>query len=116
MPEYDPRLILDYASPVEDDAEMGLRAAQAAPWAPTVDEWRVMAGQAPAEDAAVGKLHAMATGIRFGNLDDEPAPPPPAPGQPPGAPPPPGGRGLAALTADELADLRRLAAKMERRP
>jgi hypothetical protein len=40
VPEYDERLILDYVSPVQEDKERQLKAAQIAPWALTVDEWR----------------------------------------------------------------------------
>lgn len=50
IPEWDDRLILDYVSPVSEDREFALRAAQAAPWSLMVDEWRQAQGQAPLPD------------------------------------------------------------------
>lgn len=45
--EFDERLILDYESPVEEDAERQMKAASLAPWALTVDEWRARQGEEP---------------------------------------------------------------------
>ena len=42
IPLYDDRLILDYATPIEEDREHNLKVAQAAPWALSVNEWREM--------------------------------------------------------------------------
>jgi len=44
MPMYDERLVLGYDSPVEEDYDFQLRAMQAAPFAPTINEWRSMQG------------------------------------------------------------------------
>jgi phage portal protein BeeE len=116
IPEYDERLIVDYASPVEDDAELGLEAAKVAPWALDTDEWRALMGHPPSEDPKVGKLHAMPLGTRYGQLDDEP-PAPVAPfGQPAGGngtAPKPAPRDFSRLSTDELLDLRRLVGKVE---
>jgi hypothetical protein len=38
--EYDEKLILGYESPVAEDREYQLRAAETAPWSRTVNEWR----------------------------------------------------------------------------
>jgi len=129
VPEYDDRLILDYASPVEDDAELGLEAAKVAPWALDVNEWRRMAGHAPT-DEPWGELHAMPGGTRYGELTDPPPAPlvpvgpdgePVRPMGPSGGPPKPGAPGkpkpkpkdFSALTTTELLDLRRLVGKMK---
>lgn len=56
--DFDERLILDYESPVEEDAERQLKAAQLAPWALTVDEWRVLQGEEPLPDGA-GQVHMV---------------------------------------------------------
>ena len=47
VPDYDERLILDYESPVQEDKEFHLKAAQAAPYSTTIDEWRTMRGEEP---------------------------------------------------------------------
>lgn len=47
IPEYDDRLILDFVSPVQDDKVFQLEGMKAAPWAPTVDEWREIQGLPP---------------------------------------------------------------------
>lgn len=57
-PEYDERLIVDYASPIEEDAERHLQAATAAPWALLVDEWRELSGLAPL-DGGRGRVHMI---------------------------------------------------------
>lgn len=57
VPQFDERLILDYISPVTRDRELELDAAKAAPWAPTVDEWRDMQGLDALEDARAGAAH-----------------------------------------------------------
>lgn len=56
--DFDERLILDYESPVEEDAERQLKAAQLAPWALTVDEWRVLQGQ-EALPGGAGQVHMV---------------------------------------------------------
>lgn len=47
VPEYDPRLILDYDSLVQEDKEFDLKAYQAKPGTATVDEWRKIQGLPP---------------------------------------------------------------------
>ena len=42
VPMYDDRLILHYASPIEEDREHALKVAKAAPWALSINEWREM--------------------------------------------------------------------------
>lgn len=56
--DYDERLILDYESPVEEDSERQLKAAQLAPWALKADEWRVLQGEDPLPDGA-GQVHMV---------------------------------------------------------
>ncbi|HQE50603.1 MAG TPA: hypothetical protein PKV93_14780, partial [Fervidobacterium sp.] len=45
------RLILEYDNPVPEDKEYALRAAQAAPWSLTVNEWRELSGHGALTDA-----------------------------------------------------------------
>jgi hypothetical protein len=45
--QFDPRLVLDYDSPVAEDKEHNLKVYTAAPWAFMVDEWRSLGGQEP---------------------------------------------------------------------
>lgn len=47
VPDYDPRLIIDYDSPVQEDREFTLKAYQAKPSTITVDEWRKLQGLSP---------------------------------------------------------------------
>lgn len=47
IPDYDPRLIIDYDSPVQEDREFTLKAYQAKPSTITVDEWRCLQGLPP---------------------------------------------------------------------
>lgn len=86
VPEFDDRLILDYVSPVQEDRERQLKAAEAAPWALTVDEWRALAGKAPLEDEDNGKLHMLPPNSKFGEIEKTPDPPPVPPGGMPGVP------------------------------
>lgn len=44
VPKYDERLILGYDSPVEEDHEFQLKAMEAEPSAPTINEWRAVQG------------------------------------------------------------------------
>lgn len=48
--EYDPRLVLDFPSPVAEDKEHELNIRKAAPWAWDQDEWRRLAGDQPMAD------------------------------------------------------------------
>ena len=56
--EFDDRLILDFVSPVQEDKEFNLKAAQAAPWSLTVDEWREIQGKPPKDDGS-GNVHMV---------------------------------------------------------
>lgn len=56
LPLFDERLILDYESPVVRDHELELDAGKAAPWAMTMDEWRVLQGQ-EAKPNGQGQVH-----------------------------------------------------------
>lgn len=47
VPDYDPRLIIDYDSPVQEDMEFTLKAYQAKPATVTIDEWRKIQGLPP---------------------------------------------------------------------
>lgn len=58
VPEYDERLVCDYVSPVQEDTAFRLQAMQAAPWAPTVDEWRTLQGLPEKEDGS-GAVHMV---------------------------------------------------------
>lgn len=50
VPRYDHRIVLEYASPVEEDREFALKVRIAAPWAFTIDQWREVNGDNPLED------------------------------------------------------------------
>jgi HK97 family phage portal protein len=50
VPDFDERIIVDYVSPVAEDKEYHLRAAQSASWALTINEWREMMGKEPLPD------------------------------------------------------------------
>jgi len=50
VPQFDDRLVIDYESPVTEDREFILRAAQSAPWSLTIDEWRELQGLEPLPD------------------------------------------------------------------
>ena len=58
VPEFDERIILEYESPIEEDADRELSAAEKAPWALTVNEWRDKAGVDPLEDEK-GDVHMV---------------------------------------------------------
>lgn len=59
VPLYDERLVFEFESPVEEDREFALKAAQAQPAAPTVDEWRELQRLSPHQDPASGKSHLV---------------------------------------------------------
>jgi hypothetical protein len=77
VPEYDERLILDYVSPVQEDKEHQLKAAQIAPWALTVDEWRGLIGKSEKENGS-GNVHIMMANL-FPTENFEPISVTPAP-------------------------------------
>lgn len=76
VPEFDERLIINYVSPVTDDEELRLKAATAAPWAQSVDEWREMMGREKLEDDK-GKVHVFTSGLTEHTMGEEPPPPDP---------------------------------------
>lgn len=83
-PEYDERLIVEYVSPIQEDKDRHLEAMKAAPFAPTVDEWRKAQGLGPLEDEEAGKLHMVSFGVQPQPIEYDPAPPPePVPDAPP---------------------------------
>lgn len=90
VPEFDERLILDYVNPVQKDEEHQLKAAAAAPWSRSVDEWREMQGLPPLADKK-GEVHIFSGTVKEHTMGEEPEPPP-VPLLPPGtnplAPPP----------------------------
>ena len=100
VPEYDDRLVLDYVSPVEEDDDYALEVGTAAPWAPTVDEWRARGGLPPLPDGR-GERHVLPPGVRaVADFEPEVIIPFPAPAEPDMA---------ALLAADERRVLRWLA-------
>lgn len=108
VPEYDDRLIITYESPIKEDTDLRIKAATAAPWTLTVDEWRTAAGHEILGDGKGGDLHAIPQGISMLTLQDatkqaseqhaaDIAPPPPpiiAPGAGGRFPPKPGAKPL----------------------
>lgn len=59
VPEYDERLIIDYDNPIQEDKEFALKAMQAKPEVPSVDEWRTLMGLEPSEDEDEGAMHIV---------------------------------------------------------
>lgn len=102
-PQYDERLIVDYDSPVMEDKEFRLKAMQAKPETPKVDEWREVQGLEPLGEGK-GDIHLVNGSAVVAvkelidlELSDEPPPDPNMPALPPGesdpnaaAPPKPG--------------------------
>lgn len=64
VPEFDDRLILDYASQVDEDRAAQQAAAIASPWALTVDEWRGLMGKPPLENDG-GAIHVMPLSVQL---------------------------------------------------
>lgn len=58
LPEYDPRLIIEYDSPVPSDKEQELNAAKAQPHVLSVDEWRELTGHGALPDEE-GKVYII---------------------------------------------------------
>lgn len=77
VPDYDPRLVIDYDSPVQEDRAFTLQAYQAKPSAPTIDEWRTMQGLPPI-GGKEGEAHFQAINESIEEnwtpTPDEPAP------------------------------------------
>lgn len=118
VPEYDERLIIDYVSPVQEDKELALKAAQAAPWALELDEWRERMGAERLGEDNGGKVHVFPNTVKPMSLEravemaEEPEPVELPPGEDPeddpsggegggrgpkpqGAPKPPAGQGTS---------------------
>lgn len=62
VPEYDDRLIVDYDSPVQEDNEFHLKAMQAKPEVPQVNEWREMMGLEPLPPKD-GEIHLVTPNV-----------------------------------------------------
>lgn len=93
--KYDPRLILDYISPVMEDSEFKLKVRSARPEGWNVDEWREFGGSAPLGGTA-GKLHivpfsttAVESLDELADSGEEPDPAGATPPAKPGDPEPP---------------------------
>lgn len=97
-PEFDERLIVDYASPIQRDEDHELAVATAAPYVLTVDEWREML-HLPALPKKQGQVHMVPSTLTAVEDISSHAPPPPTmfpaspggrlpPGQKPGLLPP----------------------------
>ena len=71
IPDYDPRLILDYDSPVQEDREFALKAYQAKPSTITVDEWRHIQGLPPLGEDDGGNLRFQAVNETLENGFEE---------------------------------------------
>lgn len=73
--DYDERIVVDYESPVMEDKEHRLNAMKAAPWTPTMDEWREVQGLAP-EGGELGgsRMVPLASYVTPDPLDPETRP------------------------------------------
>lgn len=63
-PEYDPRLALDFVSPIEEDRAHQLEAMKASPWAYKVDEHRELGLHGPLPDKK-GQVHPVPFNLMF---------------------------------------------------
>jgi len=63
VPMFDEKIILEYASPVEEDREFALSVRKAAPWAFTVDNWRAVNGE-PEVPEGNGKVFMVPAGMQ----------------------------------------------------
>ena len=77
VPQFDERLILDYVSPVPADREFALKAATAAPWSITRNDWREMQGL---ERDPKGDRYYVPVMLLPEGLDGSPGEPPPLEG------------------------------------
>lgn len=96
-PEYDERLIIEYTSPVAEDTAQRLAAATAAPWAPSIDEWRQFQGLPPLENEIAGQQHMVPVQAQPMTLTGEEPVPPPMPVLPPAV-----GAGRRGIALDGL--------------
>ncbi len=70
VPQFDERLILDYVSPVPEDREFYLQAAEKAPWSRTRNEWREMQELEP--DEVGGDYYYVPIGLLPERQGEEP--------------------------------------------
>lgn len=109
VPDYDPRLVIDYDSPVQEDRAFILQAYQAKPSAVTIDEWRTMQGLPPI-GGKEGEAHFQAINE---SIEENWTPTPDEPA--PEAAPKPElvAAALAKLPDDDLLELYRIAEKIK---
>lgn len=62
-PLFDDATVLLYESPVPDDWDRALAAAEAAPWAQSINDWREMQGRPPL-DEKIGRVHLVPLGLQ----------------------------------------------------
>lgn len=89
VPEYDENIIVEFVSPVQEDKEFQLKAATAAPWSLSADEWRNLQGHNAMDDPKAGALHMVPINLQPTDLSE--AANPPAPPEVPTVPAPAGG-------------------------
>lgn len=85
--EWGPSYFITYKSPVREDREFHLKAAQAQPSTVSWDEWRCLQGLPPSPDKQLGAMVLMAGGVTLVDpveAMNPPAPEPPSMGGPPG--------------------------------
>ena len=83
--DYSPNGIVHVESPVQEDKAHQLNVAKAAPWVPTLDEWRRMIGMEPlGGDLGAARLVPMNSYVTTDPLDQAKRPQA-APAKPPGA-------------------------------
>lgn len=63
VPEFDDRIVLDFVSPVPEDAEHIRELAKVAPWARNVDEWRAALGEEELGEENGGGAHLVPVGL-----------------------------------------------------
>lgn len=87
IPEYDPRLIIDYVTPVTEDREFFLKVATTAPWTLDGNEYRALMGQEPKDEYdGVIMLPASGTPVNLEDILEPPEPIVPDTGMPPDVP------------------------------
>jgi hypothetical protein len=64
VPDFEPGLVLDYVSPVEEDKSHVLEVMKSAPWAFTVDDWREEAHKPEVKDGK-GQVYAAPFNLVF---------------------------------------------------
>lgn len=114
--DFDSRLILEFESPIKEDFDRKLKAAQLAPWALKLDDWRKLQGQEPLPDNR-GQVHMAQANIvpvtfperdENGELIEQEPPEPPEPPEPEPEPGPQVAPPVPALPAPSVQPIRRL--------